>query len=31
MPKINVQKVLEEQGWMRSHYGRNASRDKRTP
>ena len=28
MPKINVQKVLEDQGWMRSHYGRNASRDK---
>lgn len=28
MPTINVQKVLEEQGWMRSHYGRNASRDK---
>ena len=27
LPNINVQKVLEEQGWMRSHYGRNATRD----
>lgn len=27
LPKVNVQKVLEDQGWMRSHYGRNAARD----
>lgn len=27
MPKINMQKVLEDQGWMRSHYGRNDERD----
>lgn len=28
MPTINVQKVLEDNEWMRSHYGRNAARDK---
>lgn len=28
MPTINVQRVLEDNEWMRSHYGRNAARDK---